>query len=35
MELEFEDDFERKNIHDDLDDLLDIQESPTKKKVNF
>ena len=35
--MEFSDDFERKNIHDDLDELLDsdIQDSPTKKKVNF
>ena len=35
--MEFEDDFERKNIHDDLDDLLDsdLQDSPTKKKVAF
>jgi hypothetical protein len=35
--MEFDDDFERRNIHDDLDELLDndLQDSPTKKKVNF
>ena len=34
--MHFEEDFERKNIHDDLDQLLDdTQESPTKKKVAF
>jgi hypothetical protein len=33
--MEFNDDFERRNIHDDLDELLDMQESPSKKKVNF
>ena len=35
--MEF-DDSERRNIHDDLDELLDDQatkESPTKKKVAF
>jgi hypothetical protein len=32
-----EDEFARRNIHDDLDELLDEQlvDSPTKKKVAF
>ena len=37
MKIEFEEDHERKNIHEELDELMDEMptDSPTKKKVAF